>query len=56
MYQVFKKIQAEMFLRGITMVLFMRMILHQGDVTSERDLLRWVKKAVENDDIEEVVL
>ena len=32
------------------------MTTRQGDLTSERDLLRWVKKAIENDDIEEVIL
>ena len=32
------------------------MTTRQGDLTSERDLLRWVKKAIENDDIEEVTI
>jgi len=42
--------------RGFGIVYFESGIpfMYQGDLTSERDLLRWVKKAIENDDIEEV--
>jgi hypothetical protein len=42
--------------RGLGLVYFEAGVpfVYQGDMTAEREVLRWVKKAVEGDDIEEV--